>query len=71
MTTNLARRIAQLEARRPAGKLLVCGCAMHNLRVNLEDGQHLPGCPVLTAGPHDHVVIVRYEDGARVRMGDD
>ena len=60
--TNLARRLAQLEAaRRPAALLWVCRCATANMRENLPSGVHLPGCPALTAGPHDNLVIVRYD----------
>ena len=63
MTTNLARRLAQLEAaRRPAARLWVCRCATHNLRENLPSGEHLPDCPALTAGDNDTVIRVLYAD---------
>ena len=63
MTTNLARRLAQLEAaRRPAALLWVCRCATANGRENLPSGVHLPGCPAAAAGPADRVIVVRYDD---------
>lgn len=65
--TNLAKRLERIEAaRRPAGRLCVCRCATHNGRENLPSGEHLPDCPVLTAGPGDSVIRVLYEDRARV-----
>ncbi|MFZ2358732.1 MAG: hypothetical protein WA040_05255 [Anaerolineae bacterium] len=61
--TNLARRLAQLEAaRRPAALLWVCRCATANMRENLPSGEHLPDCPALVAGPHDNVIVVRYAE---------
>ena len=61
--TNLARRLAQLEAaRRPAARLWVCRCATANGRENLPHGEHRADCPALTAGPHDNVIVVRYAE---------
>ena len=60
--TNLAKRLAQLEAaRRPAALLWVCRCATANGRENLPSGEHLPDCPALVAGPADRVLVVRYD----------
>ena len=56
-------RLAALEKRSdPPAKLLVCLCARHAGRRNVEG--HAPGCPVLDAGPRDNVLIVRYTDRA-------
>ena len=61
---TLLARLDALEKRdAPPARLLVCGCAMVNLRENLPAGEHLDDCPVLDAGPRDNVVIVCYADG--------
>ena len=60
-TATLTRRLERIEAaRRPAARLLVCGCATHNGRENLPSGEHLPDCPAAAAGPADRVIVVCY-----------
>lgn len=61
-TAQLTRRLEQLEARRRPGALFVCWCALANGRANLPPGEHRGGCPALTAGDGDKVLVLRYED---------
>lgn len=62
-TTQLARRLERIEARRNPGVLYVCWCAHRNGRENTPE--HDPGCPALTAGDNDTVLVIRYEDDPR------
>ena len=59
---TLLRRVDALErANLPPARFFVCDCARRNGRVNLPSGEHLPGCPALTAGDTDIVCVMTYE----------
>jgi len=50
-TAQLTRRVGNLEAARPAGRLLMCVCQMPG-------GEHKAGCAAHTASEADELVII-------------